>query len=93
MDKRAKDEMGVTNPTAENSGASSYSVKETFLLCRAIASARPAMPAPVTDVSGCCMRAMNQVVYCWEKLADDRDMEAAARLWCHIDEQSLCSFL
>ena len=36
-------------PTAENSGASSYSVNETFFLCRAIASARPAMPAPVMD--------------------------------------------
>lgn len=41
--------MVVTNPTAENPGASSYSVKEMLCLCRAIANARPAMPAPVVD--------------------------------------------
>lgn len=81
--------MEVTNPTAENSGASSYNVKETFFLCRAIASARPAMPAPVTDVRGCHVRAMNRLLYCWEELADDCDMEVAARLWCHVNEESL----
>ena len=35
------------HPTAENSFASSYSVNGMSLLCRAIANARPPMPAPV----------------------------------------------
>lgn len=35
------------HPTAENSFASSYSVKGIPLLWRAIANARPPMPAPV----------------------------------------------
>lgn len=54
-------------------------------LCRAIASARPAMPAPVTDVSRSYMHAMKQLLYCWEKLADDCDMDVAACLWCHVN--------
>jgi hypothetical protein len=49
--------MRATHPTAENSGASSYNVNEMFFLCSAIASARPAIPAPVMDVSRCYIRA------------------------------------
>lgn len=81
--------MGVTNPTAENSGASSKRVKEISFLCRAIASARPAMPAPATDVSRRYMRAMKQSLYCWEEPADNCDMEVAACMWCHVKEESL----
>ena len=57
--EQGKREIGVTHPTAENSGASSYSVKEMFFLCSAIASARPAMPAPGMSVRGCRMRALD----------------------------------
>jgi hypothetical protein len=40
-----------THPTAENSFASSYSVKEMPFLCSAIASAKPLIPAPAACVS------------------------------------------
>ena len=41
-----------TYPTAEYSFSSSYSVKEMPFLCKAIANARPPMPAPVKQVRG-----------------------------------------
>jgi hypothetical protein len=44
-------ELRETHPTAENSSASSYSVKEMHFLCKAIASANPPIPAPVVCVS------------------------------------------
>lgn len=72
--------MNATHPTAENSAASSYSVKDISFLCNAIASARPPIPAPVVVVSW--------VTYACDivgRHADDSDVETATRLCLHID--------
>ena len=71
-------EWEATHPTAENSAASSYSVNEMFLLCRAIASARPAMPAPVTSQP--VIHAFVGLLGCWKERTNDCDVKLIARL-------------
>lgn len=57
-------------PTAEYSFASSYSVKGMPFLCRAIANARPPIPAPVKRVRG-VLQYGSRV----DRLTDDGDVE------------------